>query len=153
MGTYFRMSFRFNKIDAADFGLTELDANTAVDLKDGTIWNKKELYDHGWGKELGYYKTPMPDVDTLFDIALHSRDKEDAYGAAAVILELYSEELLLNCESIMDDPAHKKEFRRMAKLFDLKNPINRCCTALKPLEQIKAEYYRWKRVAEKAKHA
>ncbi|MEI3084839.1 MAG: hypothetical protein V8S87_01865 [Oscillospiraceae bacterium] len=48
------------------------------------------------------------------------------YGAAAIILEKYADELLYRCEAMMNDPLRKKEFRRSAEVFRLEEPLNRC---------------------------
>ena len=114
MGKYFVMSVRFNKCSALDFGLIPKDSGTAIDPNDNSIWVKTELYDFGWGKENGFYKAPLPDFDTLLELVLHSEDRDDMYGAAAIILEKYADELLYRCEAMMNDPLRKKEFRRSA---------------------------------------
>lgn len=56
MGEHFVMSTRFDKCEASDFGLEQLDAKRATNPKDHTLWGKCKLYDFGWGKENGFYK-------------------------------------------------------------------------------------------------
>lgn len=150
MGKYFVMSVRFNKCNALDFGLVPKDAGTAIDPNDNSVWVKTELYDFGWGKENGFYKTPLPGFDMLLELALHSEDRDDMYGAAAVILENYADELLCQCEEMMDDPLRKKEFRRLAELFRLAEPLNRYSIAQKTSEKIKSDHSRWKKIAQAA---
>ena len=138
MGKYFVMSVRFNKCSALDFRLIPKDSGTAIDPNDNSIWVKTELYDFGWGKENGFYKAPLPDFDTLLELVLHSEDRDDMYGAAAIILEKYADELLYRCEAMMNDPLRKKEFRRSAEVFRLEEPLNR------------SNHTRWKKIAQAA---
>ena len=150
MGNYFVMSMRFNKCDASDFGLILEDTNTAINPKDNSIWIKAALYDFGWGKENGFYKKPLPDFDVLFDIALYNTNSEDMYGAAAVILEKFPDELLCKCEMFIKDRFRRKEFKKMVDLFNLKLSMNRCSVSGKTYDQIQNDYMRWKMVSEMA---
>lgn len=150
MGRYFVMSMRFNRRTAADFGLVPIDANTARNPSDNSIWIAAKLFDYGWGKENGFYRSPLPTCDALFDLALHSRDEEDMHGAAAMILERFPCELLRRCEALLKEQSRAREFQKLAGLFDLKTPTNRCPTANKPYEQIRSDSIRWKRIAEQA---
>ena len=111
MGKYFVMSKRFNKQYAKDFGLISNGNNTALDPTDGSLWTKTNLYDFGWEKENGYYKEPLPDFLSLFEITLCSNNDDDTYGAAAIILEKYPDELLIKCEQLMLDKKHKWTFK------------------------------------------
>lgn len=151
MGNYFVMSMRFNKCNASDFGFISNSTNTAIDPKDNSIWIKTALYDFGWGKENGFYKAPLPSFDTLFELALHSTNKDDMYGAAAIILEKFADELLCQCELLVNDRSRKKEFKKLVELFQLKLPINRCSVVQKTYEQIQNDYSRWKKISEIAK--
>lgn len=150
MGNFFVMSTRFNKSSAADFGLVYKNAITATDPKDGSTWIKASLYDFGWGKENGFYKLPLPEFNLLLELALHSTNIEDTYGAAAVILEKYPDELLLQCEQIITDRSRKKDFRKMVELFMLKEPINRSAVLLKTNCQIQEDHTRWVKISEAA---
>lgn len=150
MGKYFVMSVRFNKCSALDFGLIPKDSGTAIDPNDNSIWVKTELYDFGWGKENGFYKAPLPDFDTLLELVLHSEDRDDMYGAAAIILEKYADELLYRCEAMMNAPLRNKEFRRLAEVFRLEEPLTRCSVDQKTSEQIKSNHTRWKKIAQAA---
>lgn len=84
MGNYFVMSMIFNKCSDSDFGLVSNGTDTAINPKDNSIWVKAALYDFGWGKENGFYKAPLPGFDILFDLALHSTNRDDMYGETAV---------------------------------------------------------------------
>lgn len=150
MGNYFVMSMRLNKSSASDFGLILKDTNTAINPKDNSIWVKAALYDFGWGKENGFYKYPLLDFDSLFKIALYSTNSEDIYGAAAVILDKFTDNLLCKCEIFMNDDLRKNEFKKMVGLFHLKSPLNKCSVVGKTHIQIQSDYARWKTVSEKA---
>ena len=150
MGERFVMSTRFDKCEASDFGLEQLDAERAVDPKDRALWVRCKLYDFGWGKENGFYKAPLPDFDALLELVLYGKNEEDRYGAAAVILEKYPEKLLEECESCMGDETKSSAFKKLADMLDLQDPINRCPTANKTHDRVKSEYLRWKSVSEAA---
>lgn len=148
MGKYFVMSIRFNKCIASDFGLISKNENIAINPIDNSIWIKTKLYDFGWGKENGFYKIPLPNFNTLLELALYSTNEEDMYGAAAVILENYADELLYKCEMLMNNRFREKEFRKLVELFKLKVPINRCSIVQKTYIQIQNDYLRWKKVSD-----
>lgn len=148
MGDYFVMSMRFNKRNAYDFGFIPNGQNTAINPKDNSIWIKTALYDFGWGKENGFYKSPLPNFDTLLELALYSTNKEDMYGAASIILEKFADELLYQCETLMNDSSRKKEFNKLVELFKLRLPVNRSSVVQKTYEQIRSDYTRWKKVSE-----
>ena len=150
MGNYFVMSMRFNKCNASDFGLVSNSSNTAINPKDNSIWIKAALYDFGWGKENGFYKSPLPSFDILFELALCSTNRDDMYGAASIILEKFADELLCQCEKFMNDYSKRKEFKKMVKLFKLEFPTNRSSVVQKTYEQIQSDYARWKKISEMA---
>ena len=151
MGQYFLMSRRLNKTTAKDFGLCPQSETRAVCESDGSVWQKAELYDFGWGKECGYIKLPMPDEKLLFDIVLHSTSEEDVYGAAALITEAYSDALLVLCEDVLQKKTDACAVKRLIDVFRLEIPINRSKTIGKDLSQIQSDFERWKAVAERAK--
>ncbi len=151
MGDYFVMSTRFNKSNASDFGFISKSENLAINPKDNSTWIKVVLYDFGWGKENGFYKFPLPNFDVLFELVLYSENRDDKYGAAAIILEKFPEELLYQCERLAKDPYRKKEFKELVELFKLNISTNRCSVAQKTNEQIQNDYMRWKRISEIAK--
>ena len=96
---------------------------------------------------LKYLLQPAPH----HNFALCSSNSEDMYGAAAVILERFADDLLYKCEIFMNDDFRKNEFRKMVDLFNLKSSMNRSSTSGKTYEQIRSDYARWKAVSEMAK--
>lgn len=150
MGNYFVMSMRFNKCSAYDFGLIPKDQDTAINPKDNSIWIRAALYDFGWGKETGFYKAPLPNFDALFKLALYSTNRDDMYGAAAIILERFPDKLLSKCESMANDRLRKKDFKKLVQLFELKLPINRCSVSGKTFQQVQNDYNRWKALSKTA---
>lgn len=148
MGKFFRMSMRFGKSSPEDFSLVPLDSQTAMDPDDRTLWVKASLYDFGWGKENGFWKAPLPDFDTLVELALSSPDWEDRYGAAAILLDRFPEALLARCEQLL--PTRPGDFQKLAELLNLKSPVNRSPVAGKTLEQIQADHQKWIALAKAA---
>ena len=163
MGNYFVMSTRFNKSKASDFGLISKDANTAINPNDNSIWIRTALYEEiilrqysrnlifdalDDKKENGFYKSPLPNFDILLDLALNSKSRDDMYGAAAMILENFADELLCQCETLINDRSRKKEFKRLVELFKLKSATNRCSVVRKTYEQVKSDYCRWKKISD-----
>lgn len=148
MGRFFRMSVHFQKSSPADFSLMPRDSMTAMDPDDRTLWVKAALYDFGWGKENGFYKAPLPDFDTLVELALSSPDWEDRYGAAAILLDRFPEALLERCEQLL--PTRPRDFQKLAELPDLKSPVNRSPVERKTLAQIQADYQKWIALAKAA---
>ena len=152
MGKYFRMSTRFDKRTPHDFGLTEVEETTlAVNPEDGTLWERRSLFDFGWGKENGYFRRPLLLYNELLAVVLSSEDRDDVYGAAAVILDQHTSELLDSCEMLFSDNQHIKEARVLGKVFDLQKGINLSPTIGKTWEQIQEDTYRWKAIAIAAK--
>ena len=82
------MSFKFNKQSPSDFGLT-FKNNTFYRESDNTIWKMCYLYDFGWGCENGFCRQPLLNFNELIDLCLNSKDWEDQYGAAAIIISKY----------------------------------------------------------------
>ena len=146
MGDYFTISFRYNKQKAGDFGLIERDKDSAIDPTDGSVWIKTSSYDFGWGKENGYYKYPLPDFSKLLNLVLFSSNDEDIYGAASVITEKYSHELLILCETLITDSKRRKELKKLTKVFKLDTLINRSNVLNKTSNEINSDFDRWKRI-------
>ena len=153
MGDFFVMSTRFDKSSATDFNFISINTDLAVNPKDGAIWMRCALYDFGWGKENGYFRVPLPDFKLLLHLALYSTSREDAYGAAAVIIEKYAEDLLIQTEKIMINPSCRNDFLRLIRLFNLDYPINRSSIMNKSNAQIENDFLRWKAVSKSAKLA
>lgn len=150
MGNYFLMSKRFNKQSPEDFGLIS-SKNPEVFTKpeDLSQWKSRQLYDYGWGKENGYYKIPMPDFNGLVDIILKSKNDDDKFGAAAVILDDYYDELLEKCFEIFEDKKDVKKYADFFKVLNLRNPINRSSTMGKHYTRISEDFEKWKTIARK----
>lgn len=149
MKRYFYITINFSP-EYEGTVLARLKDDLYINTETGETYRKRALYDFGWGKENGFYKAPLPDFDTLLELVLHSEDRDDMYGAAAIILEKYADELLYRCEAMMNDPLRKKEFRRSAEVFRLEEPLNRCSVDQKTSEKIKSNHTRWKKIAQAA---
>ena len=150
MGNYFLMSMRFNKKYPQDFGLIPSD-NPGIFLRqeDGSQWKSRPLYDYGWGKENGYFKIPIPDFNGLVKIILQSKKDDDKYGAAAIILDDYCDELLNKCFKIFEDKKNTKRYSEFFKILKLQNPVNRSSIIGKHYSQISEDFEKWKTIAGK----
>lgn len=148
MGNHFLMSMRFNKINPQDFGLIPSN-NPGVLLKpeDGSQWKARPLYDFGWGKENGYYKIPLPDFNRLVAIILRSKDDEDRYGAAAIILDDYYEELLHKCLRLFENNEATVRYNDFFRILRLDTPLNRSSVIGKHYSRISDDYSKWKALA------
>lgn len=148
MGEYFKISTRFNKQKASDFGLVELESTaSAIDPTDNSIWIRCSLYDFGWGEENGYYRVPLPNYSELFQIVLHSEQEDDVYGAAAMILKQYPDELLETCEQMGVSPSASEEFMKIASVFHLHLGINHSPIIGKAVTEIEKDAQRWKNIS------
>lgn len=152
MGLYFLMSTRFNKQKASDFGLLELEGtDSAINPVDNSLWKKCALYDYGWGRENGYYRTPVLDYDGLLELILSSNQEDDVYGAAAIILDKYPDELLETCEQMNRSPSKTKEFQKLVSIFHLHLGVNNSPIVGKTVKEIEKDAYRWRAISEAAK--
>lgn len=144
MGYFFRMSNRFNKRKPCDFGLVELqEEGYAIDPEDGSVWHRCSLYDFGWGAENGFYRTPIPEYCELLKIVLESDEYDDVFGAAAIILEDYPDELLVSCEEIFTSANCEKKKRKLAEVFQLRHGINHSRILGKTYQDIVDDANRW----------
>ena len=97
---YFIQTTRFVPIDYKKYGFKVIDDNTIVLEQDGSIWKSINLYDLGWGREKGFYRTPMPNEEELFSMSFHKDIKNDFeekynyWGSLAVLLYDYCDFLL-----------------------------------------------------------
>lgn len=152
MGKYFLISFRYNKTFPEDFGLIQSEApGLFINPKDGSLWAQRSLYDYGWGKENGFYKMPMPDFEGLVGIILNSKNEDDKYGAAAVILEDFSTELLDKCFKVFEDGKRTQQYCEFFEILRLDTPINRSPIMGKHMSKVLEDSERWKQVSEKVK--
>ena len=148
MGTYFRMSHRFDLCTPADFGLEETpDKDIAVDPTDGASWRRCALYDFGWGKENGYCKLPLPSFELLLELAVTGENREDQYGAAAIILDEYPDLLLAACEVMAQDPSQSESLKSLNAVFQLESGINHSPTTGKHYNDIRTDAARWQTLA------
>lgn len=144
MGNYFKMSRRFDKLKPSDFGLiANIDGNCAIDPDDESIWYTCTLYDFGWGCENGYFRAPLPEYSELLKIVCESNDQEDVYGAAAIILESYPNDLLKDLELILSDTGNMLLKKKLATVFQLHLCMNRSNIQGKSYSEIVADTGRW----------
>lgn len=152
MGNYFLMSTRFNKQKASDFGLLDTEeSDLAINPSDNSIWRKCMLYDYGWGRENGYCRTPILAYDGLLELVLFSNYEDDVYGAAAIILDEYPDELLDTCERMSCCQNSTSEFNKLATVFRLHLGMNYSPILGKSLEEIEKDACRWRAVSIVAK--
>lgn len=145
---FFMMSIRFNKKSPEDFGLIpSKDADVYIMPSDNSLWKKRDLYDLGWGKEIGYYKLPLPKFDDLVNIILNSNCQENKYGAAAIILDDFSDKLLNKCQEILQDRKSIKKYLNFFKILQLQIPINRSSTVRKSYNEIFESFQKWKDIS------
>ena len=150
MGNYFLMSMRFNKRLPEDFGLSSSEnSDIFIRQNDNSQWKSRQLYDYGWGKENGFYKIPAPDFNGLVNIILQSKSDDDKYGAAAVILDDHTNELLEKCFEIFENEKKLKKYSEFFKILKLQNPINRSSTMGKHYSLISENFEKWKTIANK----
>ena len=144
---HFLMSTRFNKQKPSDFGLEYVDGKY-VSVKDGTEWVPCQLYDYGWGKENGFYKKPLATFSDLIRLIFDSSDDEDLHGAAAIIEDVYPNELKIYLLDLMNQQISRKTKRRVCILFKLDFPINKTYNNEYSFEQNNYEYQQWKKISE-----
>ena len=146
---FFVMSKRYNKKTLEDFGLIQTKDPEVFKLpSDSSLWKRRSLYDFGWGKENGFYRIPLPKFDGLVKLILHSKLEENKYGAAALILDDFGEELLLFCEEILKDRERAQKYLEFFRILHLEIPINRSMTWGKTLKQINQDSEKWKKISD-----
>lgn len=145
----FMLSKRFDKKTPGDFGLiASKDADIYIRPSDNSLWKRRNLYDFGWGKENGYYKLPLPQFDDLVNIVLNSECKDNKYGAAAIILDEYNDNLLSKCQKILKDKRNAKKYCDFFKILHLDVPLNRSSTLGKNYKEISEDFEKWKDISE-----
>ena len=90
---------------------------------------------------------PLPKFDDLVDIVLNSSLKDNQYGAAAVILDDFCDELLHKCQEILKDTKNLRKYSDFFKILQLDIPMNRSSTLGKKYEEISEDYEKWKNVS------
>lgn len=144
----FMMSMRFNKEAPEDFGLIPSeDTDIYIMPSDKSLWKKRNLYDFGWGKENGYYKLPLPQFDDLVNIIMNSECKDNKYGAAAIILDDFNDNLLRKCQEILKDGKNAKKYYDFFRILQLDIPINRSFTLGKNNKEISEDFEKWKYIS------
>lgn len=120
---YFLMSQRFNKISAEDFGLiTTNEPGIYLQPEEKSKWMKRDLYDLGWGPEIGFCRMPIPDFPQLFEMVLREKDPENRFGAAAIILSDYGQALLEKCVALVQTQ-HLEQYRDVFIILNLDSPV------------------------------
>jgi hypothetical protein len=145
------MSFRLNKENPSDFGLTgPNDEGLYIRLIDVSIWQSRKLYDNGWGQENGFVRIPYLDFKSLVEIVLNSEDQEDRLGSAEIIIEDHPDELLQYCENIftVSDKPNIERHRIFFKILKLNLPYNLSIALNQSPEEIEKQHLRWKVISE-----
>lgn len=151
MGQYFMMSKRFDKQTPGDFGLIKADEEgCAIHPNDNSRWIRCSLYDWGWGREIGYYRVPLPCLSELLQLLIESNDSDDMYGAAAIIMEKYPDDLLKYCEELFTPPINKESAKKLIKVLQIDQCINRSPIHGKSFENIAKDFARWQEVSRRA---
>lgn len=152
---YFRMSFRFDKKNPEEFGLTHLnkDLDQYIDINDNSYWVRRKLYDFGWGNENGFMRLPNLSFDELWRLLVESKIEANRYGAAYVIEKEYPEELLSYLISLLDNfnDNISGSMKEVFEILGLEEVRNRCETTGKSYEEVNRDYERWKYVSKKVK--
>ena len=143
---YFLMSTLFNKETAAVFGLVEKDGRFFLE-SDNSEWVKCQLYDYGWGDENGFYKLPLSDFYELINIVL-TGEKEDSFGAAAIIMDRYNDELKSFLIELMDKNPSNKSKKLLFDTFKLKWGTNRTAKNGMYIQEIEKEARDWEKIKE-----
>lgn len=91
---------------------------------------------------------PLPEFNELFNIILDSDNKEDIYGAAAIIMEVYPDMLLERCEEIVFYCSDNKKIMKLACVFKLSDSVNKSPVKGKSFYEILGDYKRWKNIAQ-----
>ena len=146
---YFRMSMRYNKVRPVEFGLqvSTSDPRLYIAPEDGSRWEKRRLYDFGWGPEVGFVRLPKLEFEDLWELLLNSGVEENRYGAAAIILMDYPDLLLEQVESAMRQGDIGQQFRSALDILELDKAINWTDPTEKTPEDVREDYRRWSEVA------
>ena len=147
------MSFRFDKVKCDDFGLTQSadDSDTYVDNSDNSKWVKKDLYDFGFGCELGFMRLPLINSMELWNLLKNSKLQENRYGAAHVLEKEYPEDLLKYLLATLNDTDSiiNGSTIEILKILKLDIALNRCNILGRSIKEIEQDYCNWKFVSEK----
>lgn len=115
---YFMMSRRFNKTKPSDFGLIET-MNKGIFYRDSdnSYWEKKQLIDLGWGREVGFFKLPKLNYDNLIELVMHSDIEDDFFGSISILLDEYPREFLALLERQFLQNINQKRLRNITDIL------------------------------------
>lgn len=150
--SYFMMSFRFDKSKPEDFGLIASNdkENIFIDMKDASLWKKRELYDFGWGREYGFMRLPKLEFDELWALLENSKIQENRYGASDVIIEEYPTELMNHVLELLDIPNKiDLETKEIFGILKLDQAINRSNIMGKSYKEIQDDFEKWQKISER----
>jgi hypothetical protein len=152
---YFLMSFRFDKSSPEEFGLIQSQTipKVFINVKDGSRWVKRALFDYGWGSENGFVRLPELDFEELIYLIEYSNIKENKYGAAIEIERKFAEELLQFLLELFNKPEYKisNGLRETFEILGLEQCRNRSITLGKHFEEENNDYQKWKLISTKIK--
>ncbi|MFA5419213.1 MAG: hypothetical protein WC341_12225 [Bacteroidales bacterium] len=96
-----------------------MDDDTYWSKEDGSLWQKKEMIDLGWGKENGFCRLPILDYEHLknnvlnFSFPKKSRIVEDEeynfYGSLSVLIYDYPDRFFEDIEELINSGNFNKE--------------------------------------------
>jgi len=145
---FFMMSMRFNKKTYNEFGLIlSGEPDVYVMTSDNSLWKKRQLYDFGWGRENGFYRLPLFGFNQLVELLLKSDIDDNKYGAAAVILDDYCEDLFVKSNEILNDKNRKQNYFDFFKILKLDQPMNRSYILGKSFKEISKDFEKWKELS------
>lgn len=148
---YFRMSFKFDKSKPEDFGLIQSNQNADIyiDANDNSEWERKALYDFGWGNENGFVRLPQLDFVTLWHLLQNSELQENIYGAAYIIESEFSDALKNYLLNYLNDSNMKvtEPLKKAFKVLRLEKIENRSDVVGKSYNEIKRDFEDWERIS------
>lgn len=81
------------------------------------------------------------------NIILSSNFDDNKYGAAAVILDDFCDELLINAQELLKDVKNIREYIQFFKILQLEIPINRSNILGKSYDEVSKDYEKWKEIS------
>jgi len=149
---YFRLSFRGARKNPED-GLRRLPDGSFVDVRDGSRWERRELYDFGSGNESGFMRLTALAWEDLWELILRSNLKDNRYGTAAVLEQQYPGQLLSALTRLLADSraTWDPQIKEALQILDLEVPVNRCEVIGKSPLEVQDEYERWKWVSDRVR--
>lgn len=139
---YFLISNFFDKTSPSDFGLEYIDGKY-IRKDDNTEWLPCKLYDFGWGPENGFYKVPLAPFEELINVIVGDSNRDDLYGSAAMINQIYAMELKEYLLNMMSQEISDSTKKKLNEVFDLGKGTNKTASLGMSLSDIKKEYDQW----------